>query len=74
MGRKKLGKLSQHLRLDGQIASVDSMQKKKKLRLDVSKSKGKTGSMLYVRPVFPLLLWKTSESGAAWSQKRAAKL
>ncbi|CAK9036906.1 Hypothetical protein (Fragment) [Durusdinium trenchii] len=44
--------------LDGQIASVDSMQKKKKLRLDVSKSKGKTGSMLYVRsmvsePVIP---------------------
>ena len=31
---------------------VDSMQKKKKLRLDVSKSKGKTGTMLYVRSIF----------------------
>lgn len=28
------------------------MQKKKKLRLDVSKSKGKTGTMLYVRSIF----------------------
>jgi len=38
--------------LDSQVALVDSMQKKKKLRLDVGKSKGKTGTMLYVRSIF----------------------
>ena len=35
-----------------QVATVDSMQKKKKLRLDVSKGKAKTGTMLYVRSLF----------------------
>ena len=36
-----------------QVASVDPMQKKKKLRLDVSKGAGsKTGTMLYVRSIF----------------------
>jgi len=44
--------------LDAQVAGIDPMQKSKKLRLDVSKAKGKSGSMMYVRallmqPVVP---------------------
>lgn len=38
--------------LDGQVATFDPMQKRKKQRMDVSKSKGKSGSMLYVRGIF----------------------
>ncbi|CAJ1433292.1 unnamed protein product [Effrenium voratum] len=38
--------------LDNQIAAMDGSQKKKRLRLDVSKGKGKAGTMLYARGVF----------------------
>ena len=56
MDLRKQTNRSSHLHLFGisfQVASVDPMQKKKKLRLDVSKGKGsKTGTMLYVRSIF----------------------
>jgi len=38
--------------LDQKLAGVDSSQKDKKLRLDTSKGKGKTGSLHYARAVF----------------------
>lgn len=38
--------------LDKKMSSVDSSQKDKKLRLDTSKGKGKSGSMHYARAVF----------------------
>jgi len=52
--------------LDNQVASVDPMQKKKKLRLDVSKGKGsKTGTMLYVRSIFTAPILSTESLAVA---------
>jgi len=59
------GNRSSHLR-SFQVASVDPMQKKKKLRLDVSKGKGsKTGTMLYVRSIFTAPILSTESLAVA---------
>eukprot|EP00930_Biecheleria_cincta_P003943 TRINITY_DN104849_c0_g1_i1.p1 TRINITY_DN104849_c0_g1~~TRINITY_DN104849_c0_g1_i1.p1 ORF type:complete len:678 (-),score=221.65 TRINITY_DN104849_c0_g1_i1:43-2076(-) len=51
--------------LDKKMSSADSSQKDKKLRLDTSKSKGKTGSLLYARAVFTDPVAKADRMSAA---------
>ena len=44
---------------------MDPMQKKKKLRLDVSKGASKTGTMLYVRSIFTAPILSTESLAVA---------